>query len=428
MSEEKKYHRRKVGNHILQPETLMMSYGFDPALSEGAVKIPVFQSSTFVFPSAQDGKDYFDLATGKREPNVGEEGGLIYSRLNNPNLQVLEERLCLWDDAEMALSFSSGMAAISNTILTFARPGDTIVYSQPVYGGTGHLIEEVLPEMNITGFGFEAGKSNAHVEEVVRAALKKGPVSLIFAETPANPTNALVDLEFLVKMADLVEKETGNRPPVAIDNTFLGPLWQRPLDHGCDLVLYSMTKYVGGHSDLIAGAVSGSKEMVSQIAGIRMMLGSMTDPHTAWLIMRSMETLKVRMEASTRSAKTVAEYLRDHPKVDKVHYLGFLTEEDPNYRVYKEQARGAGSTFAFEIEGGEAEAFRFLDGLRIAKNAVSLGGTETLISHPASTTHSVIDPELRDKIGVKGNLVRISIGLENEDDLIADMAAGLANV
>lgn len=421
----KKYHRRKLGNQLLRPETLMMSYGYDPQLSEGAVKIPVFQTSTFVFPSAQAGKDYFDLATGRRDANPGEEGGLIYSRLNNPDLQVLEERLSIWDDSEKALAFASGMAAISTTILTFCRPGDVIVYSHPIYGGSEHLIEDVLPEMNIQSVAFTAGSSNEEVAAAVAEASKKGRVAMILAETPANPTNALIDLKHLAGLAKKLEKDTGHKPVVATDNTFLGPLWQRPLDHGVDLVLYSLTKYVGGHSDLVGGAVSGSNELVSQIAGMRMMLGSMMDPHTSWMVMRSMETLKVRMEASSRTARTVAEFLRDHPKIEKIHYLGFMKPDNPMYHVYDQQCGAAGSTFAFEIKGGEAGAFRFLDGLKIMKLAVSLGGTETLISHPASTTHSVVDEEVRNSIGITAGLVRISIGLEHADDLIADLTRGL---
>lgn len=426
MAETKKsYHRRKLGNQLLKPETLMMSYGYDPKFSEGSVKIPVFQTSTFVFPSAQAGKDYFDLATGRREANSGEECGLIYSRLNNPDLQVLEERLAIWDDSEKVLAFSSGMAAISTTILTFCRPGDVIVYSHPIYGGTEHLIEEVLPEMNIKSVAFTAGCSDAEIEAAVEKAKGMGRLSMILAETPANPTNKLVNLKLLDQLADKAEKDTGHKPVVAVDNTFLGPLWQRPLDHGVDLVLYSLTKYVGGHSDLVGGAVSGPNELVGQVAGMRMMLGSMMDPHTSWLVMRSMETLKIRMEASTRTARTVAEFLRDHPKVTNIHYLGFMKKDDPQYAIYDEQCGSAGSTFAFEVKGGEAGAFRFLDNLKLAKLAVSLGGTETLISHPASTTHSVVDPEVRAEIGITESLVRISVGLEHADDLIADLTRGL---
>lgn len=422
------YHKKTIGNHTLQPETQMMSYGYDPALSEGSLKPPLFQTSTFVFETAEHGKDFFDTMSGRRKLKPGETPGLIYSRFNNPDLEVLEDRLALYENTEDGLAFASGMAAISTTIWAYMRPGSVILHSQPLYGGTETLIEKILPQYGMTGVGFMAGTSRAGIDEAVAKAREAGPVGLVFAETPANPTNGLVDLAYLAEVAKGLDNGKGGRPPVAVDNTFLGPLWQKPIDLGCDLSVYSLTKYVGGHSDLVAGACLGAKEWIAPVRGLRGSLGTQTDPHTGWLIMRSLETLKLRMEAATENARRVAEFLRDHPKVAHVHYLGFLEPGDADYDVFTSQCAAPGSTFAFNVAGGEAEAFRLLDHLQVIKHAVSLGGTETLISHPASTTHSGVDKETRDRLGVTDTLCRISVGIENADDLIADLGLALDKV
>lgn len=429
MSEENDYRHHRIGNRELRPETQMMGYGYDPQLSEGAVKCPIFQTSTFVFKSAEEGKAFFELAYGLRERAPAEEPGLIYSRINNPDLEILEDRLALWDRAESALVFSSGMAAIATTLLTFLRPGDSIVHSEPVYGGTEFLLFNILPQFGVKRFGFRAGPgSNERMEKAVAEAQESGPLKVIMVETPANPTNALVDIRHCAEVADGVAADGGARPVVAVDNTFLGPLWQRPLDHGADLVLYSLTKYVGGHSDLIAGAVLGDQERIGAVAGFRTILGTMADAWTGWLLMRSLETLKLRMTSQMKNARYIAEFLEEHPKVAQVHYLGFLDETDPEYVVYNEQCLSPGGTFSFEVEGGEAEAFRLLNGLKLAKLAVSLGGTETLMQHPGTMTHADIPPEHQAEIGITPSLVRISVGVEHPDDIIADLEQALEGV
>jgi methionine-gamma-lyase len=425
------YHKRKIGKHVLKPETQMMGYGFDPGLSEGSLKPPIFLTSTFVFKTAQDGKDFFDYTSGRRELDAGQSSGLVYSRFNNPNLEVLEDRLALWEEGESAAVFSSGMSAISTVIWTHVRPGDVILMSQPLYGGTETLIEKTLPGFGVSAVGFNQGHDRNAVMEAAALASKKaaatnGRVCLILLETPANPTNSLVDLALMREVSEAIgSRQSGGRPPVAVDNTFLGPVFQRPLTLGVDLVMYSLTKYVGGHSDLVAGGVVGSRDAVGPIKKLRGALGTQLDPNTAWMIMRSMETLSLRMHKSAANAALVANYLRQHPKIAAVNYLGFLAADDPRTAVFRRQCESAGSTFGFAVKGGEAEAFRLLDALQVIKLAVSLGGTETLMSHPASTTHSGVSKQTRDRIGITDALIRISVGIEDAGDLIADLGAAL---
>lgn len=419
------YHKRQIGNRDLHPETQMMSFGYSPEFSEGAVKAPIFLSSTFVFETAQDGKDFFDITSGRREARPDETNGLIYSRFNNPNLELLEDRLSLWERAETACVFSSGMAAISSAILAHLKPGDTLLMSEPLYGGTATLVEKILPEFGIHAFGFCNGTDRADIEAAAARATAAGSVGMILLETPANPTNQLVDLELVRAIADEIGAKTGRMPIIAVDNTFLGPLFQHPLLHGVDLVLYSLTKYVGGHSDLVSGAVVGSKEHVAPVRGMRNFLGNQPDAHTCWMLTRSLETLAVRMERSNLNARRVAEFLINHPKVARVNYLGFLQTDDPQKAVFDKQCIEPGSTFSFDVKGDEAAAFRCLDGLQLIKLAVSLGGTESLTCHPASTTHSGIPIEDRARMGINDSMIRLSIGIEHSDDLIADLSHAL---
>lgn len=424
----KKYHQRHINQHEMKPESLMMGYGFDPSLSEGSLKPPVFLTSTFVFDNAQHGKEFFELAYGKREPNAGEESGLIYSRINNPDLEVLEDRLALWEDADKALSFSSGMAAIATTILAYLRPGDVIVHSAPVYGGTEYLIRNILPAYGIASEEFESGFEDYTLADALEKAKTKGRIAMIYVETPANPTNGLVDLQRCKALADELEKEQGYRPLIVADNTFLGPVWQQALQLGADLSLYSLTKYVGGHSDLIAGCVMGRAELMAPIAGFRTILGTMCSAHTCWMLMRSLETLKIRMERSADNARDIAHFLREHPKVTNVHYLEFLPEGSEAEAVFKRQSSSAGSTFAFDVIGGEAEAFRLLDNLKLIKLAVSLGGTESLMEHPFSMTHSDVPDDVKNRLGITESMVRIAVGIENVEDLKADLTQALEHV
>jgi methionine-gamma-lyase len=417
------FRHRTVGGQTLRPETLMMGYGYDPTLSEGALKCPIFHTSTFVFENAEAGKSFFELAYGIREAGPREVPGLIYSRINNPDLQVLEERLCIWDQAESCLSFSSGMSAIATTLLSYLRPGDCIVHSEPVYGGTEYLLHKVLPQFGVHRIGFRAG-SPQELDRAVAEAATRGPLRMIYAETPANPTNALVDLAACAEHARATSAE-GVKPLVVVDNTFLGPLWQQPLAHGADLVLYSLTKYIGGHSDLIAGACLGSEAAIAPVRGMRTIFGTMADPMTGWLVMRSLETLKLRMTCSMKNARYVAEFLADHPRVRRVHYLGFLEDGSEQQDVFRRQCVAPGSTFSFEIDGGQAEAFRVLDAMEVIKLAVSLGGTESLAEHPASMTHADVEAEQKKRLGIAEGMIRLSVGIEHPEDIIADLRQAL---
>lgn len=410
-----------IGNRRLHPATLMMGHGFDPTLSEGALKPPIFLTSTFVFESAAAGKRHFEGVTGKRP---GGAEGLVYSRFNGPNQEILEDRLAIWEEAEDALSFSSGMSAIATLLMTFCQPGDMIVHSGPLYAATETLIGRILGRFGVGWLDFPAGATEAEIAAVLEAAKAKGRVALIYLESPANPTNALVDVEAVRSARDRLFP--ADAPPIAIDNTFLGPLWQTPLKHGADLSVYSLTKYAGGHSDLVAGAVVGAERLITPIRMMRNTIGTITDPNTAWMLLRSLETLELRMSRAGENADKVCRFLAAHPKVEKVGYLGFLAD-DPGRQgdIYRRHCTGAGSTFSLYLKGGEREAFAFLDALTIAKLAVSLGGTETLASAPAAMTHLSVPDARKQALGITDNLVRISIGVENADDLIADFAQAL---
>ncbi len=417
-----------IGNHMLHPETLMLTYGYDPQLSEGAIKPPVFLTSTFVFKTAEDGQDFFDFVSGRREPPEGMGAGLVYSRFNHPNSEIVEDRLSVYERTENCALFSSGMAAIATTILAFVRPGDVILHSQPLYGGTETLLTNTLARLSIGAVGFSDGIDETAVRQAAEDAMRKGRVAMILIETPANPTNGLVDVAMVRRIADIIGQVQRHTPIVACDNTLLGPVFQRPIEQGADVSLYSLTKYVGGHSDLIAGAALGSRTIIKDIKALRGAIGTQLDPHSCWMISRSLETLSIRMEKADRNARLVADYLRDHAKVAKVHYLGHHEGASPAGRVFARQCFGAGSTFSFDIVGGKAAALQFLNSLQIFKLAVSLGGTESLASLPASMTHSGVPADIRKKIGVLDSTIRLSIGIENPSDLIADIAQALNEV
>ncbi len=408
----------------LHPESLMMSYGYNPAWSEGSLKSPIFQTSTFVFQTAEEGKAFFEVAYGLREANEGEGIGLIYSRLNNPDLEILEDRLSLWDGAESAAAFKSGMAAISTTLWAYLRPGDVLLYSRPIYGGTDHLANHVLPEFDITPVAFDCRDTVESIEARLSNEAPGKRLGLILIETPANPTNDLIDIAMGAELASRHSSDD-HRVPVAVDNTFLGPVFQRPLDHGADIVLYSATKSIGGHSDLIAGAALGSEKMMAPVRAMRTFLGTMVGPWTGWLLLRSLETLHLRMNRQAENAIRVAAFLREHPKVINLRYLGHLDAGHPQFDLYKRQCLGSGSMISFEVPGGEAGAFRFLNALKMVHLAVSLGGTESLAEHPASMTHADVGRAEKDRLGVTEGLVRVSIGVEHPDDLILDLGQAL---
>ncbi len=420
-----RYHKIRIGNHVLQPETLMLGYGYDPALSEGSAKPPVFLTSTFVFRTAEEGRDFFDYTAGRREPPA-EGSGLVYSRFNHPNLEIVEDRLAVYEGAEEGLVFASGMAAVTTSILACLRPRDVVLHSRPLYGGTEVLIEKTLTPYGIEAEGFIDGLDESRVGAAAERAIAKGRVAMIFIETPSNPMNTLVDIALVRRVAEAMGGKQGFRPIIACDNTLLGPVFQSPLQHGADLSIYSLTKYVGGHSDLIGGAVMGSAANLKPIRTLRSAIGTQLDPHSCWMLSRSLETVSLRMERAATNAAKVAQFLSEHPKVARVHYPPLLPADDPSRQLMQRQSRSAGSTFSFEVRGGQGEAFAFLNRLEVFKLAVSLGGTELLICHPATTVHSGLTEEARREIGITPALIRVSVGIEHPDDLIADIAHAFA--
>ncbi|MFN5032106.1 MAG: cystathionine gamma-synthase family protein [Flavobacteriia bacterium] len=413
----------------MHPESLMMSFGYKPSLSEGAIKCPIFQTSTFVFNTAMEGKRFFELAYGLREKDAGEELGLIYSRLNNPDLEILENRLCLWDQAEDCAVFESGMSAISTAMMEFMVPGDLLLYSRPVYGGTDHFINHFLKKLNIEAVGFYATDTKEQIIERIQATGKADKLAMIHIETPANPTNALIDIEMCAEIKNHFSME-GKEIILSVDNTYMGPVWQHPLKHGADLVLYSATKYIGGHSDVIAGACLGSKQLMARVKGLRTFLGNMAGPWTGWLLMRSLETLKIRMEQAALNASHVARFLENHAKVEKIYYLGTIPKNgsERDKMIYARQFTSSGAMIAFDIKGGEAEAFRFLDSLKLIKLAVSLGGTESLAEHPQTMTHADVPMEDKKVMHITEKLIRLSVGVEHYNDLIADIGQALDQI
>ncbi|HEU5046799.1 MAG TPA: cystathionine gamma-synthase family protein [Rickettsiales bacterium] len=421
------YRKKTIGEHKLHPETQMMSYGYDPFLSEGAVKPPVFLTSTFVFRSAEDGANFFDVTSGRKPQPENTSAGLIYSRFNHPNLEIIEDRLALLDNSEAAVVTSSGMSAISAVLLAFLRPGDIVLQSNPLYGGTETLINKALKEWGISTHAIKDALSPASMREALEEAAKAGPVKIVYIETPANPTNSLVDMAGLKAELDAFEKKHGYRPISVCDNTLLGPVFQKPTEHGIDLCVYSLTKYVGGHSDLVAGGVTGKRTLITKIRLTRSAFGSQLDPHSCWMISRSMETLVLRMKQSARTASRIAAWLAANPH-QKIEVFHSEHIKDPTYQaVYQKQCSGPGSTFSFVLDGGRERAFKFINALRLFKSAVSLGGTESLVCHPASTTHSGVGAEMLKLTRVSEGLIRVSIGLEHEDDLIADLEQALKN-
>lgn len=411
----------------LNLETLAIGFGYDPAAAFGAAKPPVFLTSTYVYPSAEHAKAvhqaYFDGAPPPEGSNY------IYSRLNHPNLDMVEQRLAALDRAEDAAVFSSGMAAISAVALHNLRPGDVVLHSRPIYGGVDSLLYAQLQAFGVRAVGMDEVLDEARVADAAETAGREGPIGLIMLETPANPTAAVADIALAARVAKQVgARQAGRRPLVTVDNTFLGPFGQTPLAHGADLTITALTKYCGGHSDLLGGGVSGAKALVEPLKKLRMVLGSHLDPFSSWLLLRSLETLPLRTRRAVENASIVAGFLRDHPKVARITYLGFVPEGSPAHAALGRQAFAAGSTFSFDLKGGEAEAFRFLNRLRVLRLAVSLGGTETLICHPATTTHYATPRERREDVGIGDGTMRVSVGIEHPDDLLADLSQALEAV
>ena len=416
------FRRTHIGDHALHTSTQMVSYGYEPSMSEGAVKPPVFLASTYVFQSAEEGADLFDVAADRKpaHPNDG-AGGLVYGRFNHPNMEIVEDRLALLDGAECALLTASGMAAIGATILTLTRPGDAIVHYTPLYGGTEALLADAMTAWGVKPVPFAYGLSDAALVQGLEEARRQGPVKMVYLETPANPTNTMVDLATARRVVDQWSITSGQRPVIVCDNTMLGPLFQRPLELGIDICIYSLTKYVGGHSDLIAGGITGSRALLKPIRLTRSAFGFQLDPHSCWLLSRSLETLSLRMERAARSASRIAAWLARN-SVLPCRVLHPEHASDPKeMEIFASQCLGPGSTFSFVIDDNRSLAFRVLDGLSLFRLAVSLGGTESLACHPASTTHSSVSADARRAAGISDGLIRLSVGLEQPEDLIQDL-------
>lgn len=393
------------------PETESVSGGWSADKGLGSIKTPLFQTSTFLFESSAAAERLFDVTYGGAPLEDGEDPGFIYTRLDHPNLVAVEQKLAAWDVADQALMFSSGTSAIFTTLLAVLSPGGLILHGAPIYGGTNTIFRSVLEPL---GFAVESFGPDATADEI--ADLIDGrQLGVVYLETPANPTNDVFD----IAKAAGVARDQG--AVTIVDNTFLGPFAQKPLSHGADLVVYSATKYLGGHSDLVAGVVTGGEDLLDGIKTLRYRIGTTADPHSAWLLSRSMETYALRVERQTHNAQAVAEFLDQHPKVARVAYLGLGRES----QLLAHQWESPGAMIAFEVVGGKTEAFSFLDAMELVGLTTSLGGTETIACHPWTTTHSNVEPEIRKQIGITEGLVRLSVGVEAVGDIIADLSQAL---
>jgi methionine-gamma-lyase len=400
------------------PGTSSVSLGHEVEDHLGSLKPPIYETSTFVFETAEEGKRFFEVAYGLAKAREGEEVGYIYSRLDNPNLRVAEARLAAWEGADDALIFNSGMAAINTLFLNYLRPGDLILYSTPAYGGTVKILESLFTELGVVTRTFHSDANERDLDGLIGDR----SLAMVYLETPANPTNDIFD----IAMAGSVAHAHGAR--LVVDNTFLSPVWQRPLDHDADLVVHSATKYLGGHSDITAGVVCGGVEDIAELRHLRYRLGTTAPPHTAWMLTRSLETLQIRIEKQTANAIRVAAFLNDHSKVASVNHLSLLEADDPRKAIFESQCLGPGAMISFEVAGGEEEAFRFLNAIDVVRLAVSLGGTESLASHPWTMSHVTMAPEEKMLLGVTPGLIRFSVGVEDSDDLIEDLEQALGHV
>ena len=399
------------------PDTDSVTLGYDAVRHLGSLKPPVYETSTFVFESAEAGKRFFAAAYG---PPGGADGetGYIYSRLDSPNLAPAESRLAAWEEADDAAIFTSGMSAITSVLLTFLRPGDLVVYSLPTYGGTATLMNGLLRDFGVVARSFRSDARRDDLDAIVG----DGDLAMVYVETPANPTNELFDLDLAAGLA------RDHDARLVVDNTFLSPVWQKPIRLGADLSLHSATKYLGGHSDLTAGAVCGGADDVAALRHTRYEIGTTPSPSTAWLLTRSLETLRLRVERQTASAIDVARFLAKHEKVHSVSHLSLLEEGTAQHDIYERQCEGPGAMVSFQIEGGEPECFRFLDTMGVIRLATSLGGTESLASHPWTMSPPTVPEDEKRSLGVTPGLIRLSVGLESSDDLTADLEQALTAV
>lgn len=407
-------------------ETLSIIGGHDPANAMNSIKNPIYQTSTFKFNTAEEGKAFFN--TQKEGATLEERNNsLIYTRLNHPNLVAAEYRLAQLDGAEDSAFFESGMAAISTAILTFCKAGDLIALSSPLYGGTDKFVKGILSAYDVEYVEFDSSHSQQEIQKLILTHPRAKNLKMIYVETPANPTLSLTDFSVITAVkANLASQ--GIQPVLAADNTYMGPIFQHPLAHGFDIILYSATKYIGGHSDVIAGACSGKMTLLEDIKKMRSILGCMASPFTSWLLTRSLETVGLRMQKQATNAATVAQFLNSHPKVRKVYFMDLLEEGSEAYQIFKKQQKSAGAMMAFDVQGGEKEAFTFLNSLQLIHLAISLGSTETLASHPYTMSSSNMAEADRLKNNITPALIRISIGIENPDDLIRDLNQALEKV
>ncbi len=409
--------------------THTVTAGYDARAHHNSVKPPLYATSTFSYPSAQHAKDVHEAYFRATPPDhTPAEPNYIYARLDHPNLTMLQARLAALDGAEDAACFNCGMAAINAVTQAFLRPGDTVLHTKPIYGGTDGLLYTHLIRFGITPIGIADALDETAIRTAAQDAAARGRLALVMVETPANPTSGVADIALIARIAAEIGHTQGHRPLVVVDNTFLGPFQQNPLAHGADLCMTSLTKYAGGHSDLLAGGVSGAAGLVHTLKQLRTLLGSQLDAHTSWMVLRSLETMHLRTERAGDNAAAIAHVLRGHPAVASVNYVGFQRPGSRAYDAFTRQCRGAGSTFTFRIRGGEPAAFRMLDRLRVIHMAVSLGGTETLICHPATTTHFNVPEARRLEVGIDSDTLRISVGVEHEDDLIGDLRQALAAI
>src|SRR5271154_6584802 len=407
----------------LRPTTKVLTQGFDPTLSVGSARPAVFRSSTYVFPTPEAAERAFDISSGRAQIAEGEETNLIYSRFNHPNAQILQDQIVnLEADATAALAFNSGTAAIMTSLLTFLRPGQSVVYTIPIYGGTQHFIQDHLAKWGIAGipvFGWRA--------DLLATAIASVPdLGAVLLETPANPTLIMTDIrQVCAAVAALKIAKGASRPLVMVDNTLLGPSFQHPLALGADLVVYSGTKYLSGFSDMLAGIVlAKDRELIRKIRPTRSLFGTILQPDECWMLGGRLPTVRLRMDKASINAQQIAERLAGHAKIKKVVYPTLFTDPEQK-RIYAAQCDYPGGMFSIELKGGKTAAFNFLRNLKIARNAVSLGGVETLACHPKTTTHSgFTDKEFADA-GVTDGLVRVSVGIEHWRDLLADFEHAL---
>lgn len=406
--------------YLVRPPTAVLTRGFDPRLSVGSARPAVFRSSTYVFSSPEAAERAFAIALGRSKPAAGESVDLIYSRLSHPNAEILEDQLVpLEKGAEAAAVFNSGMAAISTVFLALCPVGSAFIYTTPIYGGTQHLIHQFLEPLGIRAIPVPAGDGPA----MARAIDETNDLKLVFIETPANPTLVMTDIQAAVKA---VAARTGVKPLVAVDNTFLGPVFQQPLDLGADLSVYSATKYLAGQSDILAGVVmSADATLIAGLRGMRAILGNILQPDECWILDSRLPTVELRMSRQSKNAARIVPQLAEHPKV-KAAYYPALFKDPEQARIRDEQCRFPGAVFALDLHGGRSAAFDFLRRLRIAKNAVSLGGVETLACHPRTTTHSEMSTEELTRYGIGEGLVRVSVGVEDHRDLLRDFLDALA--